>query len=255
MMADNFSKRFNGGALFGAGAAADPARRAEAVRVLLAASAVTILLYCIPFASFLTYPLRLLVTFLHEGGHAVATMITGGAVSSISIFPDGSGVTWSRGGARFLVASSGYLGAMLYGAALIASLRRGIPGRSLLLVTGAMIGLLTLGFVRPWANPFGFVWGVAITAALVAGGLRLPERTAGWIGAFVGVQCVMNALFDLRTLLNLSTMPGAPRTDAATLAAMTWIPAPVWAVLWIAASLAMLWVVLRPARSGRASAI
>lgn len=248
-MPDTFPRSFSG--------IPNPAGRPiNGTRTLLAACAVTVLLYFIPYAEFLTYPIRMLVTFLHEGGHALMTLLTGGMVSSISIFPDGSGVTWSRGGIRFLITSSGYLGATLYGAALIYALRTGrLSGRTVLLATGVVIGLLTVCFVRPWGSGlYGFFWGGIIAAALVIGSRRLPEATAAWGAAFVGVQCVMNALFDLRTLFNLSLMPGAPQTDAVTLAKMTLIPAPVWAAFWIALALGMLFFVLRPARGARSPA-
>src|SRR3712207_5834606 len=120
---------------------------------LLIATAVTVALWFVPYAAYLTYPIRLLVTFLHEGAHALAALLTGGAVHHIGIYPDGSGVTQTLGGLYLVTVSSGYIGATLYGAALLAALRRGAKGRVLLLVTGVFIGLLTLGFVR---NAFGF---------------------------------------------------------------------------------------------------
>jgi hypothetical protein len=42
------------------------------VRTLLVAVALSVLLWFIPFAEVLTYPFRLFVTFIHEGGHALA---------------------------------------------------------------------------------------------------------------------------------------------------------------------------------------
>lgn len=231
--------------------------RAQAVRSLLIAAAVTIGLYFVPYLGWVTYPLHLLGTFIHEGSHALIALLVGGSVRSIAIQPDGSGLTmsllpvlpmgWLQ---NVLVSSAGYLGATLYGALLIALLRRGVSGSRLLLATGVLVALVTLGVLKGLiftGNVFGLFWGVVIAAVLILAGLRLPKQTAAWSAAFVGVQCVLNAFFGLRDLFLISVSSGEP-TDAQTMFKLTLIPAPVWAVLWIAMSLVMLAIVLRPAK-------
>jgi hypothetical protein len=238
-------------------AGTDPAARASAVRTLLGAAAATILLYFIPYASYLTYPLRLLVTFIHEGSHALVALLTGGHVYSIAIRPDASGVTLTSGGFGPLIYSAGYLGATAFGALLIALLRRGTPGRTLLMMTAIAVGLVTLAIPasllfaampgdRFWML-FGLFWGVVITGGLVLASRRMTPSTAAWTSAFIGVQCILNALFDLHTLFTLSVSTGVP-TDARGMQSLTLIPAPVWAVLWIVMSFAMLLFVLRPVK-------
>ncbi len=61
------------------------------------------------------YPVTLLVTFLHEFGHAVGALITGGAVDGVQINPDGSGFTRTIGGNRPIVLMGGYLGSAIFG--------------------------------------------------------------------------------------------------------------------------------------------
>ncbi len=221
--------------------------RVEMIRALVIGALLTVALYFVPYAGVVTYPLRLLGTFIHEGSHALMAILTGGSVGYIKIFPDGSGVTGTFGGWNLLITSAGYLGATAFGAGVIALVRRGVRGRWLLFGVGAIIALLTLGFIRPWSNLFGFGWGVALAAGLFVAGWRMPERWASWSAAFVGMQCILNALFDLRTLFTLSTMPGAPPNDAAILFRYTLIPPIVWASLWIATAAALLWFTLRPA--------
>jgi hypothetical protein len=245
-----------------AGAAAGP----EVVKHLLVAVAATVVLQFIPYVHFLMYPLRLLVTFIHEGSHAMAAVLTGGHVRTLLLQMDnGSGVTYSGGGIGPVVSSAGYLGATLYGTLLLAALRRGVAGRRLLAFTGALIGALTLFFVRPvWPGqvpdysaltfPWTLFWGIALSAGLLFAAKRLPERAAAGVAAFLGVQFVLNALFDLKTLFDLSVSTGA-QTDAQNMFRMTLIPAPVWAVLWIVTAFAMLWAVLiRPAFKARRAA-
>ncbi len=229
---------------------------------LIIASLITAALYFVPYLGFLTYPIRLLVTFIHEGSHALMAILTGGQVTSLIIRPDGSGVTWSGGGFGPLVSSAGYLGATLFGALTIAALRRGVPAKYLLLLTGAVVGLLTLCFARPYPLseivnlPLTVGAGVVIAAGLIIAGLRLHERTAVFVASFIGVQCILNALFDLNTLFSLS-VSGMTQTDAGNMQAMTLIPAAVWSVLWIGIAVFLLWrVVLVPAfRDARQPAV
>ena len=47
---------------------------------LLVATAISLLLWFIPVAWVLYYPFELFVTFIHEGGHALAAVLTGNSV-------------------------------------------------------------------------------------------------------------------------------------------------------------------------------
>src|SRR5882762_1993542 len=88
-------------------------------KVLLFAAAISIVLWFIPFAELLTYPFRIFVTFIHEGGHAIAALLTGNSVEIRSIATNASGETYTTQGGTFsqmFIASAGYLGSMAYGA-------------------------------------------------------------------------------------------------------------------------------------------
>ena len=52
----------------------------ESIGFLLVATALTIVISYMPFGEFVVYPLRLFVTFIHEGGHALAALLTLGSV-------------------------------------------------------------------------------------------------------------------------------------------------------------------------------
>ena len=86
---------------------------------IILAACLSIMLWQVPGFDFLLYPIRLFVTFIHETGHAVAALITFGEVLSITVDPDTSGLTWSRGGFRPLVISAGYLGSSFFGGLMI----------------------------------------------------------------------------------------------------------------------------------------
>jgi hypothetical protein len=46
------------------------------------------------------YPLRLFVTYVHEAGHAIMTLLTGGRIHEFVVSADGSGHVVSSNGAR-----------------------------------------------------------------------------------------------------------------------------------------------------------
>lgn len=166
----------------------------------------------------------------------------------IEIVPTGSGVTRTMGGIGMLVSSAGYLGAMLHGTLMLAALRRGVPGRTLLVATAAGVGLVAVAGI---ASPFTIAVGAAIAVALALLGAKLPRRGADWLAGFVGVQCLLNAFFDLRTLFYLS-VSSATATDAMNMQAATFVPAVVWAVLWIATGAFTVWrMLVRPILDGR----
>lgn len=76
---------------------------------------VILLLLAVFWDSALILPLKLLVVFLHEVSHALATWLTGGSVNSFVVSANQSGHVLSSGGNRFIILSAGYLGSLLFG--------------------------------------------------------------------------------------------------------------------------------------------
>src|SRR5437899_9624374 len=109
--------------------------RPQAMTLLLA-TAISIILWFVPFAEILSYPFRIFVTFIHEGGHAIAALLTGNSVQSLSVAMNGSGETYTTQGgvvSQMIVSSAGYVGDMSFGALLLILIRRSISALSVLL--------------------------------------------------------------------------------------------------------------------------
>lgn len=214
----------------------------EQVRTLLGATALAIALSFVPYANILLYPFRLFVTFIHEGGHAMAALATGGSVDSLRVYADGSGEVMSRYGGwaqGLLISSAGYLGATAYGALLLFLLRRKVAERIILCATAGFILFMSLRY--GFGSLFTLGWGVVLAGALLLAAKHAGEKVSNFVLSFVAVQCVLNALFDLRTLLHLSTPLQAPiHTDAVNMANATGIPPLIWAAAWIGISLVVL---------------
>lgn len=229
------------------------------VKTLLIATLISVALWFIPFASYLVYPFKLFVTFIHEGGHALAAVITNSSVVSLTVSPDTSGMvlsapeTWL---ASLIISSAGYLGATLFGALLLLLIRKGTQARIVLAGTAVYILALTtifglflptLNFARAEVNLFGMAFTVS-TGFLLAAGLILIARyasakVASFFLSFLAVQCVLNALFDLKTVLSYSLSP--VHTDAVNMYNATGIPSPVWVITWIGVSIVIFSIVLR----------
>lgn len=220
-----------------------PAPSRSALGRLLLASAASVILSLVPVLSALLYPLRLFVTFIHEGSHALAATLTGGQAFQIQVMPDASGVTLTSGGFGPVIVMAGYIGATAYGAGMLALARRPGAARIMLGVSGAVIAFLDLALVR---SIFSLGWGIAIAAGLLLAARRLPPKAAELTAMFLGVQCVLNALYDLRTLVGLSSLADGPVSDAVLMSQMIPLPPIVWAVFWGLLSLGILGAALRP---------
>ncbi|HEX8494425.1 MAG TPA: M50 family metallopeptidase [Pyrinomonadaceae bacterium] len=231
------------------------------VRTLMLAAAITFVLWLIPFADVLTYPFRLFVTFIHEGGHAIAALLTGNSVSSLSVASDGSGLTYSTGSgflSRIFISSAGYLGATAFGALLLVLIRRTVAARAVLIGSAAIIGGLTLifGLFKPlfsgtWGSlagvPFTVVAGIFLSLGLLAVAKYSSPRVATFFVSFLAVQCVLNALLDLKTLFFLSSpfTLGEVHSDAGNMAAYTGVPAIFWTMAWAGIAFVILSLALR----------
>ena len=217
------------------------------VQVLLVALAITVILSFIPFLDLLAYPFRLFVTFIHESGHALAALVTGNRVYGLSVAPNGSGFVYHSSGnwlTSMFISSAGYLGAMAYGTLLLVLIRRGISPRAILYASA--VPILALSLIYGWGTPFTVVAGVLLAAALFLIGRYARPAIANFLVALLAVQCIVNAFFDLRTLLFLSRpFAGGASTDADNMARITHLPAILWALVWTALAVVMLVGALR----------
>lgn len=225
---------------------------------LLAAAIISVVLWFIPFAEVLAYPFQIFVTFIHEGGHAIAALLTGNSVGSLSVAMDASGTTMTtKGGllSQMFVASAGYIASMGFGALLLVLIRKAVAARIVLVGSAAIIFLLTLiyGIFKPIVSsgalsgiPFTFLAGAVLSVGLIAVAKFASARLATFFVSFLAVQCILNALLDLKNVFFLSS-PFAPTvpTDALNMATITGIPAIFWAILWILLALGILALAMR----------
>jgi hypothetical protein len=213
------------------------------LRGMLTASALAIALIFVPFASIVTYPCNLFVTLVHESSHALAALATGGSVESITVSPDTSGLTLTRGGSRLIILCAGYTGATLFGAVLLVLLRmeRMRAGAAF----GAIFLLITA--LRFGANVLTYATGV-VAASVFLFFLAYNHRRLAYYGiSFLAVQCMLNAFYDLRTLILVSASDARTISDASMLSRETFgVISPLgWAIGLSGVSLLITYALLR----------
>ncbi len=207
------------------------------VFALIAACAIGFFFWNSPFL----YPLRILTTIFHELGHALAAKASGYEVQEIVINQDGTGYCRYLTDRSFLkqvfIASSGYLGSTVMGAALLFwCLRVKNAGRLILAFLAVVLLVVCVVWTR---SVFGWVSSIALALALGMCARKLAEGTNQIIAVFLSAFVGLYSVHDIRYLVTRTPVPGSV-ADTEALQELTHIPAPVWAVGWLIFSVVVL---------------
>jgi Peptidase M50B-like len=234
------------------------------IKLLLTAMLLSVGLWIVsiflPITNYLVYPLQLFATFIHEGSHVLAAVLTGSRVESLTVSPDTSGVVWSQASGWFsqlFISSAGYLGTTAFGTLLLVWMRYGFSSRTGLYISAGFVGIMTLvfGFMMPIWNVFNthatvgsvaftVVSGAVLTAAIFAAAKFTELNRANFALAFLSVQCLLNAVFSLKDLFLISATTDA-HSDAVNMASATGLPSIAWVLIWIMVSVVMMGIGLR----------
>jgi Peptidase M50B-like len=174
------------------------------------------------YGQMILYPITILVTFLHELGHALGALLTGGEVLSIEINSDGSGMTTSRGGSRAITLMGGYIGSAILG--------------NVLFFIGAKNGLwakIGLNMLAAVMVIVGFIWfgglystGFLLVFALVLFFIANKTMFDREVLMFLGLACLFHIVQDFRV------GPGSDLEMYAEIFVV--IPKAVWMYFWLA---------------------
>ena len=167
------------------------------------------------------YPIRILVTFLHELGHAVGALITGGYVERIQINANGSGFTSTAGGSRSIILMGGYLGSALFGNILFF-----IGARSKVLVKPTLILLCISMIVTAlyWFNSL-FTTGVLFLFVLALYIIMTKTHFSKEVLMFFGLACILYIIQDFNV---------GPSSDLEKYAEiMVILPVSAWMYIWL----------------------
>jgi hypothetical protein len=138
-------------------------------RVLITAAIVYwVISRLIPFGGIILYPLTLFTTWVHEMGHGLAALATGGRFRELEIFSNASGLAYTanqKGWAQAVVSAGGLLAPAILGAAILAFVHT--PRRARILLA-SLAGALVLSVV---------IWVRSATGLVV---MPLVATLLGW---------------------------------------------------------------------------
>lgn len=198
-----------------------------------------------PLVYLLLTPVRFFTTNLHELGHAVSCVATGGHVAGMTIVSDGDGhggLTFCSGGWEFLVNQMGYLGTALMGCLMLWLASYPKIARSILFGLGFVLAVGAVVFITPALTDPKYAGQAALSLLYALAGAGALAAMAHWghllmvqfTVLFLAIQTALNALTDTFYLVKIELgLTGAHSfSDATNQAALTGFPAAFWSLLW-----------------------
>lgn len=188
--------------------------------------------------SLLIAPLKILVVFFHEASHVIATILTGGQVMNMEINSGFSGQVISKGGWRFVILSSGYLGSLIWGVVIFSIAFKSQLDKFASIFLGCMIILLTIFFIR---NIFGVIFSCLSGLAFIYTGWKFSENTNDLILKITGLTSIIYAPLDIFSDIILHS---SLKSDARMLAEEFGGTTIMWGIIWLSISLIIvLWAI------------
>jgi len=179
------------------------------------------------------YPINLFVTFLHEFGHALGAVLTGGSVENVQVNQDGSGFTRTMGGNRAVTLMGGYLGSAIFGNILF------LVGAKMKPLVKPFLGILGAGMIFTaifWFNSLFttfFLVGFALTLFLIIWKTNFGREVL----MFLGLASIIYIIQDFNV---------GPSSDLKKYAElMRILPANVWMYIWLGLAVVLFYFNLR----------
>jgi len=167
------------------------------------------------------YPVTLFVTFLHEFGHAMGAILTGGHVNALQVNSNGSGFTKTLGGNPGIILMGGYIGSAIFGNLLFYI---GAKKQKWASTTLGLVGLLMAITAFVWFNSMSST----VILLLFAAGVYAFTQYTPWekeILMFFGLAAVLYIIQDFNV---------GPSSDlrkyASTLGLFS---ATIWKYIWL----------------------
>ena len=181
------------------------------------------------------------MTFVHESGHGLAAILTGGTLNSFVINANGSGYALTSGGSIAVILPAGYLGAAFFGAGLFYLTNTVRHTRAVALSLGILLMVVTLLYT--WSSPLALVVGLVSGMLLCWLGLRGSRVMTLFVLNTLAVLTALHAVLDLVGLVgSADARMGEIRIGAAAFSAAVapLVPPVVWAALWALIAIAAL---------------
>jgi len=171
--------------------------------------------------------LPLLVAFLHELGHAMTCLTTGGHVVTLQVNFDGSGFCTTSGGNQALIDCGGYLGSVIFGNIM---LYVGIRHRYFSRVLSGIVAAAMIISSLIWFSTFSSF----IITAVIGGLLLFLFAKVAWSGRWflilAGTLSILYVIQDYRI---------GPSSDLEAFASVVGLTPLIWMYLWLGVALSI----------------
>lgn len=189
-----------------------------------------ILLSIFCWDTFFIYPIKLLVVLLHEISHGFAALLSGGSISEIIVDYNIGGLCVSRGGNKYFIISSGYIGSMIWGGALFLSAQNYRAAKYLCDFIAVIFVIFAIIVIH---NDFGRALAFIFAAVLFIISRYPPKIVFTYFLKSIGLISCLYTLVDIKEdLLTLEYR----ESDAQILANMTSTSAIFWGFFWLTLS-------------------
>ena len=179
----------------------------------------------------------ILNTMIHESGHSLMALVTGGEVRRISLFPNTAGTTLTGHTSwigHFFTSIAGYVFASFFGFLFFYLISKG-QYKWMIYILLAFLSINLVFWVR---NVYGLFWIVTFGAGFIfllrSGNQTVIQYVLVFFACLILVESVTSS-FEIMWLSFFSPMQAG---DAANLSRATkFIPAPIWGVAFFVQSL------------------
>jgi len=195
--------------------------------------------------SYLIYPIKLFVVILHEFSHGLAAVLTGGSIVRIEVNQQVGGVCYTMGGARFIVASAGYLGSIFWGGLILIIAARTKYDNIMGMIIGGFLILLSALYIR---NPFGLLFTAGFGVVLAIVSYTAKNVVIDIIMKFLGMISCLYVIIDIKSDLIDRTGIGSDADTIARLLGSQSLSVPIgiaWILIAILGFGVFLWIASR----------
>ncbi len=198
--------------------------------ILITALLYWVLVNYIPYGMYIVMPVNLFVTFLHELGHSIFAVVTGGSVYEVMVQPNGAGYAVTSGGFSPLVLMGGYIGSALFGNLL---LYIGLKKQKWALITIYIMAVVFIASAIIWFSSI-FTSLLLIAFSIVV--IWISKKSKATITNFLIITGTASIIFIINDY-NVG-----PSSDIARFSKIIPVfPQVVWSVLWLLIVIFITW--------------
>ncbi|WP_181350790.1 M50 family metallopeptidase [Thalassobacillus sp. CUG 92003] len=184
-------------------------------------------------------------TLIHESGHSLMALLTGGEVRRISLFASTEGATMTAHRSwlsQVLTSASGYVFSSVIAFLLFYLIYKGHSH----IVIYILLGFLAINLVFWVRNVYGIFWLVTFGAGFIWMLRSGHETVIQYVLVFIASLLFVKAITSAFEIMVLSFISPHQAGDATNLAQATWmLPAQVWGILFFLQSLYFGWLTIK----------